>query len=122
MLMNTWQQVTLSKEGTSGEVGLEAGALVLSDQVRVRIAHVFLLFFFFFSCLCARFLVVVVVVCCLFNLRSRERGRVFLRKATIHNYDCSKDKITQTWFITAELPHGSYPLSLATHNGTTQTK
>lgn len=27
-------QVTLSKEGTSGEVGLEAGALVLSDQVR----------------------------------------------------------------------------------------
>lgn len=26
-------KVTLSKEGTSGEVGLEAGALVLSDQV-----------------------------------------------------------------------------------------
>lgn len=25
-------QVTLSKEGTSGDVGLEAGALVLSDQ------------------------------------------------------------------------------------------
>ena len=26
------RQVTVSKEGTSGEVGLEAGALVLSDQ------------------------------------------------------------------------------------------
>lgn len=36
--MQTCQQVTLSKEGTSGEVGLEAGALVLSDQVRVGMA------------------------------------------------------------------------------------
>lgn len=33
------QQVTLSKEGTSGEVGLEAGALVLSDQVHAVIVR-----------------------------------------------------------------------------------
>lgn len=38
----TRQQVTLSKEGTSGEVGLEAGALVLSDQVGVMIANRYL--------------------------------------------------------------------------------
>lgn len=43
--MQTCQQVTLSKEGTSGEVGLEAGALVLSDQVRVGMA---------FLCVCGR--------------------------------------------------------------------
>lgn len=37
--VQTFQQVTLSKEGTSGEVGLEAGALVLSDQVRLAICR-----------------------------------------------------------------------------------
>lgn len=35
LLSRSYPQVTISKEGTSGEVGLEAGALVLSDQVCV---------------------------------------------------------------------------------------
>ena len=34
-------QVTLSKEGSSGDYSLEAGALVLGDQGRFITAHLF---------------------------------------------------------------------------------